>query len=241
MWIWLHHLACESYSFSSHLFTFSFPNEVSHDRSCRIFCCINKLDKCHYLFMITATPKHNCNHFRSFIIIAAQDDANGECQLCVLTHSQHSALSQSCCCTSNLRFWGDLSSSCCFTPTSSQSWPFGIFWWLEWASSQGASDTNSSLGGKSSVSLSPPSKTLTRSVPLCSCFLSLLLIVFMSGCRGSTWWRVTFGWSDACSLSLWIGLEIGQQKRSPDVSCKAWREAMSWCLQSQSQWSCRPY
>lgn len=46
----------------------------------------------------------------------------------------------------------------------------------------------------------PPPPAQARPVPPRRCSLRLLLIVSVSGCKCATWWRVTFGRSDACRL-----------------------------------------
>lgn len=103
-----------------------------------------------------------------------------------------------------------------FHPTPPQSGPAGASGaWL------GVVETQSSLEGVLPLFHAPPPPQQTRPAPLRRCSIHLLLIVSVSGRECATWWRVTF-WTVRRLFSFVphrMGLEIGQQKRSPDVCC----------------------
>lgn len=104
-----------------------------------------------------------------------------------------------------------------FCTHSSTIWPH----WSLWCLAGSCGDTQLPWGGHELCFTYPPPPPQTRPLPVCHCFFHLLLIVSMSGRECTTWWRVTLdGQTPAFFCLPRIGLEIGQQKMSPDVCCE---------------------
>lgn len=87
--------------------------------------------------------------------------------------------------------------SCCFSPLLRNL----ALRWRVWCLTADCVQTHNSPGvggGHYLCFTCPPPPARARPVPPRRCSLRLLLIVSVSGCECATWWRVTFGRSDAC-------------------------------------------
>lgn len=173
---------------------------------------------------INQQPRHNHHHFYSFsvIVTAAAAAADGVCWLCMLTVILSRSRSlQSCSLASTLWFIKQL----LFHTHSSAIWPL----WSLWCPAGGCGDTQIPWGGMSSVSLTHSPLLLFQHTPdrflgavASSPSTSLSPCQVARGQHDGEW--LSDGQTPALLCPRWIGLEIGQQKRSPDVCCKAWHK-----------------
>lgn len=133
---------------------------------------------------INSSVKHHSFSFAIVATVSGDEDNDEEHGLCVLTVIVAVLL------------LADLFSSCCFTPTPAQSGLTTSLLFLL------GTCGHTQLPWGYSFCFIPLLLLQHRADRFFGvvCFLPLHLIVSMSSCESRTWWRVTFGLWDACSL-----------------------------------------